>query len=815
MLNELFRTYKKIIFVVLILVCAIVFWFFGCRREQTVGGPDSVIWEKRPYEHGGYHYVYQIDDLSGRVTFGLKGYTVKGDNIPVNVHMSCSSGDFSGLVKITVPGSGGGGVSYQSAIQCVKDQDSGVTLSIPQLGNASYFCFEILDQYGNTLLSKMEIPAYSEWIDPESQANGQICVGLLTDQYSSFSFLDNLLIETDSDLIKVRIIDIAEGGFPGNRDTINMLSGIVIDDYSVRNMDKEQEVALKNWVKNGGKLIVATGEHGEKDLAGLSDVFRMKSGNLVTERMYFGASTGFTGELSLYLDSLTFENNAGWKMVSWSDPASLYERSYGKGSVYALRFSFTDESILQWNRLDDMAKSLFRYVFGSVIEGNADEESGLWSMELALNSFNRSQTPNAFYYGVFFLAYLCTLTFLAYYLLSRIKKREYIWAVVPSVAILFTLCIIFRSRGTPSQAQSSFSSIRVVDDSDPKNDIYFLYQNAEGEKMNMSLMSAVDQVVPMDFEYAQEPTDYTQLTTIQEEYTISNTIKGYDVSFSEATPGTVRMLKMKENRSMNYGEKSKMFSSDITGDHTSFSGQINNISTKDFDKLVVIRGNEYWSSSGLKGKSSVSVDPKEVKAWSPGNDEYVLSSEEDDTLIQDVLDYVLYRCLKNNRNLGDLIVVGLTRDDRYQLFRATDASVGNQVSVYINHFSLDLPEKMEYQVDINREFLENNLTYDDLLTQASENEKIETEYRFDPNKLMWAMARCHDDYTGKIYAYRLSTREWEEILPMPDDLMDIEDLEPYLSEMNIMRIKYEQSEDAENYNLPILSVWMKKTVYKD
>ena len=814
MLNELFRTYKKIIFAALILMCSIVFWFFGCHRKQP-GESGTVSWEKTPFEQGGYGYSYQIDDLSGTVVYGVKGYTVKDQDIPVNVNMTSAGGDFSGLVKIIVPGSNGGGIAYQSAIQCLKGEESSVELSIPQLGNASYFCFEILDQYGTTLLSKMEIPAYSEWIDPESQAGMQICMGLLSDQHERLSSLDETQIETDSDMVRFRMINLDSSGFPTGRDALNMLSGILVDDFSIRTLDTASLNALKSWLRNGGRLIVATGEYGKKNLSGLEKELGLSPGEVETERIYFNPASGFTGELGLYLNSLTFNNNAGWNMTNWSEPASLYERSYGKGTVYALRFSFTDESILQWNRLDEMTQSLYRHVFATMIEGNADAESGLWSMELALNSFNHSQAPNAFYYGLFFLIYLLTLIFLAYFVLSRMKKREYIWGVVPVVAVLFTLCIIFRSRGTPSQAQSSFSSIRIVDDANLKNDIYFLYQNAEGESMDMNFISTVDQVVPVDFDYAQESTDYTQLAMIQEEYRISNTIKGYDISFSEATPGTVRMLKMTENKSMNYGEKTRVFSADIHSDHTTFSGEITNLSRKDFDKVVVIRGNQYWSSSAMKGGSGLTISKEEIRTWSPADDEYVLTQDEDDSVTQDVLSYVLYRYMKNNNDPGDLIIIGVTLDDNYQLFRTRDASVGNQVSVYANHIDLDLPEKMDCRMDINREFLESDITYDDLLTRVSEEEKVEVEYRFDPNRLVWTMARSQDDFLGKIYAYNYQTKEKDVIFRKPGQVMTLEELEPYLSEMNVMRITYKQSDKAENYNLPILSVWLKRTVRKE
>ncbi|MBR5046767.1 MAG: hypothetical protein IKX76_00875, partial [Eubacterium sp.] len=109
MLNELFRPYRKIIYVVLILLCSIVFWFFGCHR-QPKENTDMVTWEKESYEHGGYGYNFRMNDLSGNVVFGVRGYTVKDEDIPITLHLTSDTKDFSGLVNVIVPGTGGTGI---------------------------------------------------------------------------------------------------------------------------------------------------------------------------------------------------------------------------------------------------------------------------------------------------------------------------------------------------------------------------------------------------------------------------------------------------------------------------------------------------------------------------------------------------------------------------------------------------------------------------------------------------------------------------------------------------------------------------------
>ena len=69
MLNDLFRTYKKIIFFVLILLCGIIFWFFGCHRQNN-NAVSTEKWEREALsESGGFGYRFQTEDLEGKVIF--------------------------------------------------------------------------------------------------------------------------------------------------------------------------------------------------------------------------------------------------------------------------------------------------------------------------------------------------------------------------------------------------------------------------------------------------------------------------------------------------------------------------------------------------------------------------------------------------------------------------------------------------------------------------------------------------------------------------------------------------------------------------
>lgn len=807
MLNELFQTYKKIIIAVFLVGCGLVFWFFGCHRQQE-NHNSPVVWERTEFDTGGYGYHFEANGLKGDVVFGIKGYTVKDADLPVKVNILSEEKAFEGSIKITLPGSNSGGVAYQKAVSVEKNMDSSFELSIPHLGNASYFAFEIRDAYDNTLLSKLERPDFSEW-NMDSEANGQICVGILSNEFSNFSFLDSILLNSEEGSLRICSISLDKDSFPTSRDSMDMLSCILIDNYKMKNLSEDQRDALLGWVKRGGNLLIATGEYGSRNIGPLESELKVKSGEVYNERIYFGDATDFSGELGLYLNQLKFQEDAGWQRLHWSDPAAFYERSYGNGKVQVLRFSFNDDSLLQWNHLSDMARSIFEGLLAQQVENNIDQENGLWCMEMALHDFYNSQMPNAFFYGVFFLVYLIVMILSAYFLLSRYKKRELIWNVVPIIAIGFTLVVWFRSKGTPSQSQSSLSAIRVVDDQSQKNSIYMLYQNEEGESMELNLIPSVDRVTPMDFEYVQDNSNESRQTAVHEDYKIIDSKNGPDIEFSEATPGTVRMLEMTENSTMNYGEKTKVFDVKVNADFTTFFGEITNEFNRNFSKVVAIRGNQYWTCGPLKSQESVSIKADDVRCWSQSGEEYTLSEGEDSPVVQDICSYLIYEYLNNNDDMNQLIVVGITEEEHFRILR-NDSYPANQISIYANRQEIREVEKASCDANIHLKYLK-DLTYTQLQEMMYDSAEEDVNYQFDLNKNIKYLIRNRDEYQGKIYAYNYWKGEKERILSNPGDRLDAEELEPYLSEKKEMTLSFKKKKDSEDNHLPILSIWFERS----
>ena len=806
MLNDLFRTYKKIITIILILLCMVVFWFFGCHRQNETKRQTSQ-WDRIALNNGeGQKYRFQTDNVEGTVVFGTRGYLVKDRNLPVTVNItSKGKKGFTGTLKVTLPGESGKSVAYQSAVRCKNGVTSKVILEVPQLGNASFFCFEIIDQYGAVEISETITDDAGKNEEGElSEGVSRVCIGVMSWKYADYSPLNGMKFHTDEEEYEVTLVRLTKDTFPSRVEGLRALSGIIIDDYPTDSLNGMQRECLKKWIEEeGGALLLGTGENAKTVLKGLSDIVcpDVKEQSETDISVYDEGS--LLGNVMVATADLVFSEKENWDKVGSFVPACRYMCSYGKGFVNVLTYSLTDKSLLQWTGREQMMKTLFTEFLNLDKEESEINEISLWYIKKALYAFLNSQLPNTFSYGLFFIIYLAALGIFAYYLPRHMKKREYIWFVIPAISIFFTVCMLVRAVGVTGENSSSFSALRVVDSASNQCDIYFLYQNDEGEKATINLVPEVISAEPMDYEYRTAGADASFLRGMEQDYTINNTIHGFDIVFEEAVPGSSHLLKyvMQKDETA----KTDCFAQDITMEYSSFHGTVTNISSFDFEKTVMIRGNQYVVLDGVKKGEQRNVSADEVRCWSGYDRENTgVGNDDDTTAIGNLMEFLQQQYVDNEGDMNTLLIAGITGDDDFKLFTDNN-TLKNHLAVYIGRFDVSSGDVEDFVADINSSCLENpqdTELQDDILTEKT----TKATYIFDSNKVVWALIRNRDSFQGTILAYNYETGKEERILEKWDDCMYCEELEPYISDMNRMILTFEAEEDTDYGSAPVISL---------
>lgn len=803
MLNDLFRTYKKIIFFVLILLCGIIFWFFGCHRQNNSTASKEK-WEKESLsDSGGCDYYFKTEILEGNVVFGTRGYLSQDKTMPVTVTIKSKKESFTGIIKITLPGEEGGGVAYQSAVSCDKGIATKIWMEIPQLGNVSYFSFEILDQFGTAKLSQMVIPEENN----NDIYEKTVYIGVLCDQYNDLKYLDGQEVNLGDEKSILRLIRFNSQNFPLQKEDLQTLSGLLIDSFDTSILSQTQMECLGQWLSEGGNLMVGTGANADKVLAGFYKNLGIKAGTQEAIRYGFSGSLSSAGNVTIVHCNLKFSEKNIWDASDRSYPVGVYRREYGQGNVSMMTFSLLDDVFDQWTGRDKVTRVLLEDFLGDMENSSNVDQTSLWYVKKALYAFINEKMPNTFYYGIYFIIYLLVLGFVAYYFLRRIKKREYIWWVVPLIALIFTVGVVIRSRGLGGDSGREFSAIRIYDPQAGEDDIYFLYQNNEGEGCSVDLVPEVKEVEPLDYSYKMDESG-SSFRGINENFTINNTQKGYDIVFEESVPGTSQVLKYSVDTDESC-QSDVCFSQSISGDYTAFQGDVTNISSYQFDKVVLVRGNQYKIADQIAPGQTIHVDGQEVEFWSDFEDENTVFDEGDETsAIGNLMEYLQQKYINGDGDYNTLFIIGITDENNFTLF-ADEHTLENQMTVFINRFTLPALEDADCIININHTCLDEEFQEEALRYDALEKNETKVIYTFDSTRVVWGMFRNKDSFQGQMYAYNYKTKENDLIFNNPGDYMNCESLEPYISDMNRMIVTYCLPDDTDYGSAPVLSVFTK------
>lgn len=804
MINDLFRTYKKIIVLLLVLLCSVVFWFYGCRHQER-GQKDVVEWNKKSLKGtNGYCYKFKTKNCTGTVVFGVEGYVSSDKEMPVTLNIRAIEQSFAGVMKITLPGENGKGIAYQSAVKCDAGETEKVVLNVPQLGNPSVICFEIMDSFGVTELS--ENVSFSDGKNQDTSDHTENLIGVLSGHSKEMSYLNSVQIPIDeSNEESVKIVCYSQNSFPESVEAFQGLDGMIIDSFDTKTLSKNQKSALESWVKAGGRLLLAGGSQQTDCFAGIRKQFGITQEDIEVSSFYFSDEDDSVQELPVLMSDLKFSDTYEWRSYGDFDPEIGYTASVGNGKVSVLRFSFTNTAFLQWNIRDRASGT----IISDFLERDIDTEgsdTSLWYVKKALYAFMKSQLPNTFYYGVFFIFYILLIVTIAYYYLRKIKKREYIWIVVPVLALFFTVGLVVRSRGMKGPSDSAFSALRVTDSEKEQETIYFLYQSDEGEQGNVNLLPSITSVVPMDYNY--RTITGKNVKTSGEDFIINNTQKGFDVAFEEGVPGTSWILKL--SGSTKSASEKEVFEQNIFTTYTAFYGNITNTSSNNFSRVILIRGNQYAILKNVKAGEKVSVSADTVKCWNRFDEENsAFGTENENTVTGNLMEYLQQTYMNTQKSEEELLVVGITNENDFKLF-SDNSILKNHVTMMINHFTLDEKGSGTKILNINTSCLQEKGEGLSIEEDTLDEKKTEVTYIFPKVKEIEALVRNRDNFTGKIYAYNYKTKRNDRILSSADSYIGQEELEDYLSDSGEMLITYKLNDDNEYETAPVLSL-----IYKE
>ena len=269
----------------------------------------------------------------------------------------------------------------------------------------------------------------------------------------------------------VQLIDSEKIGimnFPEDARGWDVIDYIVLDEYAFTDLQSEKQLALLEWVKKGGIVVIGSSDNLEEEVGVFSPYLPLKLNEQIdlvpTVLNEWAKTTGFEETIRVYKSELS---DGATTLVQEENHVLIAHKKLGQGLVIQTAFSLGDEPISKslgmtafWNELFSAGENVIISPFNNMynpldqLSYTVGETNGLFP------SFKVS-VPLIF--GIIAL-YIVIIIPILYFILKRRDKREYAWWIIPAIALLTSVAIFgYGAKDRIGRAQIQHTAILNVE----------------------------------------------------------------------------------------------------------------------------------------------------------------------------------------------------------------------------------------------------------------------------------------------------------------------------------------------------------------
>ena len=296
---------------------------------------------------------------------------------------------------------------------------------------------------------------------------GRFTMGLLSDSPEKLGFIDmgGQGIQRDDETYEVKLEEKKADSLD-----LDTLDGLVIDDYDTGVLDKKTIISIKNWVNNGGVLILGTGDSAEKVLKGFGDddVIGLSAGESYEQSVVGGSGDFYQANM------LEMGNYNDYNFVS----DNSYVKSYGYGCIFVSAFCLGDIS-----KNEDDGLMVMNNIYTGIAPYTSSSNSGYGNTNTYVIERFQGYMEEPAKTGTGLLVFIVTVYVILagpgiYLILNAMKKREIIWWVIPCLSLLFVGFLFLMSFSKRIRGVT-LKTVDIVDYSVNKNETFIIGYNPD------------------------------------------------------------------------------------------------------------------------------------------------------------------------------------------------------------------------------------------------------------------------------------------------------------------------------------------------
>lgn len=762
-----------------LLLCIIVLLLTGCsvftRKESTTNTSDN----------RSYNYPVVFTDVTKevrvKVSYGLNQYAKIGKDMHLKVEITTGKEPYEGYLQIEVPFESSS-TKYNQDIAVASDSYATYEMNIPVAYENMKFLINLLDNEKKTQASQKANVQASRIYDVQY-------IGV---------FNKKMQTEPVVSQGKMQVFQLYADKLEDAFDNLNLIDCILINEDEIKKLDESVALRLKEWLQNGGTLLV-------------EDTYK----KVISREEETGKDSDNTGD-------------------------------YGFG-----RYIFVPEM--------ENVSELTRYVESLglnpklFLSGITDNQ-----IKASINAEVVSKIPSFTKYVILFLLYIIVIGPVLYGILKMINRRTYYWGIAPAISVIFLACVY--GLGKETRVENSY--LRYVT-------ITQIAQN--GYTNDTTYSAAVSPAKATLSVQADEAENLRPLYTMRDNYQVSSDKKRANMEFSMnventtdeeklgslSTISTVTNLRafqpiyLKTTKSYQTSEKEGQEmqpATRLTYANYSMTGTFTNTLGVDMRNACIVSNQTLIKIGDLSSGEAVELEdcqqeyiPSYDLIFTDAVDSRIkdLTKSPDtmvdkDTYIEEnsrytLMQYLLNEWVVSNPDGSYLIAFTEDSDENSVVSKLGISQVEAGAHLIIKELGIDyaigngdifLPTIKKYMTVVDGDYYEaldmiesDNLTVDynfgrERIKRIEYSSYYNTEFYVDETNKedLWL------GFYGSIYFYNRRTGEYDKVITSGEETV-MNQLKDYLDDTNVLRVRYEVSQNSVNSNLitiPKLTAIVKK-----
>ncbi|MDB1956374.1 hypothetical protein PMY38_04050 [Clostridium tertium] len=521
-----------------------------------------------------------------KVSYGIQGKYRAMKYIPVTVEVNSLERDFIGEIEVRVASSNMGTYdAYSKEVSLTKGEISKVTIPVKVLENSSKMTVNIVED-GKVLSQKKTL------ISNGRVTETNLFTGVLTDDATSLGYIGNVKFDSSRGFEgTIENVYLDENIIGENNLNIDGLDAIIINNYNMSNLKKEQYDAINSWINKGGTLILGAGANESKTIGSIDkDFLQVKSNGVKEENL-----TLVEDNLKLITSNLEVKD-AKIKNGTSEKPL-VYSIEKGRGEILITTFDLGLEPLISSKDASKFLSLILTDAANGIFDKNMNGGymgQGYYRARELMQSIPINEIVGTKSLIVVFGLYALIIGVVLYIVLKKLNKRDLTWISIPAISIVFALVIYFMG-----------SSTRVNDVILNQNNIVSVDKDGKGlakgyigigTKYKEDVIIEKPEDVTMN--YITQDTHYygNPEEEIKDRLRVKTTYKGNNSYFTFADSDA---LDMKTFEVIGKEQVIPKIDSNFNLSDGNLNGVVKNNLDKNINKLILVAGQNVWDLGEL------------------------------------------------------------------------------------------------------------------------------------------------------------------------------------------------------------------------